>query len=749
MKSVLLFSVLLLPSQNEQHEFVVKLKDGTTFRSKIKESALEVKTEYGMLKIPWKDVKHIKKAKGGFSIKTKSAVVGSFGDKMAFDTKYGRFNIDTENIVEMIPASKKIFTDNNVTGFWDFSSEEDVKLNGGKFGTEDDKTVAEQRLAGDGFNTIEIPSNDSHNGKDQLTVEVKFKYSEKGLGGGWINMIRKGHSNYNANFEIWMNPSGKQFQIGCWGKNGQFVYTNCPNAKLQPDTWHHFAFVVDCKNKKMTIYLNGEEVKGTSSVALEDELKSSDAPIFLFKKEDSGTTDTMWVDFVRISNKARSEEEIKELIESGTMMGSLKQSADKEFNVIILTKDGERYACKVPDGKIPFECDLGNVQVDITTVSRIDFFEYRRTQIEKIHTEARELIKKLGSDDPEQREKAHGALEKMGWIIIPVLEENIENKDEEIKTRVKTILEKYSNKKYEIKKDVIEGNGLYLRGWFKPETIKITTRYGPIEVEAKYILFIISNSAENSAPGKIIIHLTDGSRLSGKLKIEEIGLKTDFGDLKVNVKDVIRITFGKMEDTIVTKKSTLKGTITRNEFELDSQIGVIKIKKDSISQITTSSTMIKDGNVLNGASVTGASNGHYVVNGNFDRYQYGYAAVMNSMTIELKESYLLSAIGIYFYSESDYKFRYYVQVSNDNKNWIKVIDKEDKDSSGWQLDRFSATPVRYIKITGTKSGYGGGTSDTNFYIVEVEGYCNSDNIRTPSLTGIGLDLLKELEKHQH
>ncbi len=45
----------------------------------------------------------------------------------------------------------------------------------------------------------------------------------------------------------------------------------------------------------------------------------------------------------------------------------------------------------------------------------------------------------------------------MGWVIIPVLEENKGFKDEEIKMRIGNLLDNLRGRKYEMKKDVIEG----------------------------------------------------------------------------------------------------------------------------------------------------------------------------------------------------------------------------------------------------------------------------------------------------
>ncbi len=441
--------------QPEGVDFYVKLKDGTLFSSRFEIKELQIKGEYGLLKIPLSDIRSIKASKTGFTIvTTKQKVEGKINEKITFKTKHGILNVKMEDVAEMAPATKSILLDDNVTGFWDFDSEEGFKFHGGTCADVDGKSVAKLNLAAG--NHIEIPHRDEHNGKDQLTVEVKFKYSEDGIVANWINLIRKGQTHYQANFELWLNPSAKQFQNGCWNKSGNFTYGNFPAGKLEPNKWHYFVYVVDCKQKKMMTWLDGEEISSGGYTPVENELKASDAPIYICK-ETFGNSNTVWIDFVRVSNKARTKDEIKELADAGSIGGAVKPSVDKEFKAVIATKAGEKFTCKLEKESIELESSLGDVKVDSNRIGRINFFEYRKDQIKKLHKKAKELIVKLGEEDPEVREKAQDELTKLGWVIIPVLEENKEHKDEEVKTRVKRILQNYEGRKYEIKKDIVEG----------------------------------------------------------------------------------------------------------------------------------------------------------------------------------------------------------------------------------------------------------------------------------------------------
>lgn len=62
----------------------------------------------------------------------------------------------------------------------------------------------------------------------------------------------------------------------------------------------------------------------------------------------------------------------------------------------------------------------------------------------------------------------------------------------------------------------------------------------------------------------------------------------------------------------------------------------------------------------------------------------------------------------------DRTYSYYIEVSNDQRNWVKVVDKSSESCVSWQLIRFKAMPVTFIKIVGTRNtanevGYAGKT----------------------------------------
>lgn len=51
----------------------------------------------------------------------------------------------------------------------------------------------------------------------------------------------------------------------------------------------------------------------------------------------------------------------------------------------------------------------------------------------------------------------------------------------------------------------------------------------------------------------------------------------------------------------------------------------------------------------------------------------------------------------------DRTYSYYIEVSNDQRSWVKVADKSGESCSSWQLIKFQAMPVTFIKIVGTRN----------------------------------------------
>ncbi len=112
--------------------------------------------------------------------------------------------------------------------------------------------------------------------------------------------------------------------------------------------------------------------------------------------------------------------------------------------------------------------------------------------------------------------------------------------------------------------------------------IKAKTRYGEIKIEFQDITSLVFGKEI----GNITLELQDNSKYSGALLQDEIILKIQESIIKIPVREISRVEIGKEEDSVTTLKSTLKGKIEQPEFEIDTTLGRIKIKKEFIRVIS-------------------------------------------------------------------------------------------------------------------------------------------------------------------
>ena len=82
----------------------------------------------------------------------------------------------------------------------------------------------------------------------------------------------------------------------------------------------------------------------------------------------------------------------------------------------------------------------------------------------------------------------------------------------------------------------------------------------------------------------------------------------------------------------------------------------------------------------------------------------------NAFNIQLAQPYVLESMEFKIYHKDDKdSYRFYVEVSADEKSWERIVDKTDTPGKGLQILKFPKTPVSFIRIVGT-AGVGPGCS---------------------------------------
>lgn len=356
--------LVILSYENQDKEFLLKLKDGSAIYAKFESKKLAVKTDFGYLEISTSEIKSLKRSKEGVVIKTlKSEIVGNIEGDIAIKTNYGDFNVKPCDIEELIPTMRG-FCDKNIVGFWDFNGEEDVKLQGGKYVFENGRTAVELDLSKDEY--IEIPHKDEQSHKEVITIEIRFKFKDISTHATrQIELLMKGKAyGTDENYRVMIFPQIKQFQLGSSTEKKKYPYACHTIDEFSTAKWHYLAVSFDAKNKKIDVYFDGIKLPNDYSIRFDGSpMNTTKSPIYICKRK-FDNNNTIWIDNIRISNKTRTEDEIKE---------SAKKPAFDVKPPLILTKTGECFACKLLADEIIVSTEYGKMKIPTKDINNITF----------------------------------------------------------------------------------------------------------------------------------------------------------------------------------------------------------------------------------------------------------------------------------------------------------------------------------------------------------------------------------------
>lgn len=123
-----------------------------------------------------------------------------------------------------------------------------------------------------------------------------------------------------------------------------------------------------------------------------------------------------------------------------------------------------------------------------------------------------------------------------------------------------------------------------------------------------------------------------------------------------------------------------------------------------------------------GTTATAPTNADELIDGNSTRYTgssgFGYGSWPCTFTLTFPEVYSIRTIKILLWDGDRRYYRYKLEGSEDGDTWTTLADKTEGRWSSWQTISFDATPLKYIRITGTYNSI-----NSAFHIVEVEAYC--------------------------
>jgi BTB/POZ domain-containing protein 9 len=79
---------------------------------------------------------------------------------------------------------------------------------------------------------------------------------------------------------------------------------------------------------------------------------------------------------------------------------------------------------------------------------------------------------------------------------------------------------------------------------------------------------------------------------------------------------------------------------------------------------------------------------------------FGEDLKKNAFNIQFAQPYLLDSMEFKIYNkDNNDSYKYYVEVSNDEKSWDRIVDKTNSPGRGLQLLKFEKRPVSFVSIS--------------------------------------------------
>lgn len=115
--------------------------------------------------------------------------------------------------------------------------------------------------------------------------------------------------------------------------------------------------------------------------------------------------------------------------------------------------------------------------------------------------------------------------------------------------------------------------------------------------------------------------------------------------------------------------------------------------------------------------------GNYDWNIGYTCHQLGSGAIV----VQLPQPYIVSTMKLLLWDLDERRYSYYIEVSCDQQNWVRVVDKTKEACRSWQYLSFEPRPVVFVRIVGVEN-----TANEVFHCVHFE--CPA-NQKEPSICG--------------
>ncbi|BFZ07198.1 hypothetical protein BsWGS_10236 [Bradybaena similaris] len=140
---------------------------------------------------------------------------------------------------------------------------------------------------------------------------------------------------------------------------------------------------------------------------------------------------------------------------------------------------------------------------------------------------------------------------------------------------------------------------------------------------------------------------------------------------------------------------------------------------------------LEQGLIVPTENVAADENGAYIIEGvstspnalidgdtSYYDWNYGYTCHQigsGAICIQLAQPYMLSTMRLLLWDLDNRSYSFYIEVSNDQQKWTRVVDKQNELCKSWQTFAFDQIPVTFIRIVGTHN-----TANESFHCVHIE-----------------------------
>lgn len=590
-----MITLLLALALQDDSRVLVTLEDGSSFAAKVTSDPVEIKTGYGDLKIPLQDVRSIRRASDTeHVVRTQRLTIQGtlVREEFSFDTDFGRLKIPAKDVkgLDWVKGASFFFDDATIA-FWTFEDGEGPRdLASDRKVTMSEASISEEgsgarvfvRKSENSYVQGEFPS-DFNFGDSPFTIELRVKVGS--VTKGYATLVARNDEANTHNRDFWfLVQSGGQLYFDS-GNANRTNFVSQTSAVINMNAWNYVALSFDPKAQEIRYYVNGKKVH-TDRRAFS--FNTSGGPLFL----GPGASGKQYFScperfqFVRISKGARTDEEIAEW----------QKVLESEVSIAATRSSGRGLSFRAGGtlrGELPslvgakFRTQYGTLEITAETKGRIELYPFREKEIVALREKIGGLIESLGADSITEREDAQTQLIKIGGPAIPLLQEAKNASDPEIQTRVETILKKFEETGVLRRPvmDVLRIGRTVLYGWLEGDELELVTKYGTFQTPIGAVSVIALSEPEKGAAGPVI-RLRSGEAVEGDPRESTIQLETDFGTLKVPLKDVISFKYddAKKHWTVKTEKATLSGQVGADKILLQTSAGSVELPLSEMAE---------------------------------------------------------------------------------------------------------------------------------------------------------------------